>query len=485
MGESLRSKTISGMIWSGIQRFGTMSISFISNIILARLLVPEDFGCIGMLAFFMAVSDMFIDGGFGAALIQKKNPTQEDYSTIFYWNIIVACVFIVLLYFAAPFIASFYKIPLLCQILRVQSVVLLINAFSIIQRNQLRKQLNFKKLTYNDMIATIIGTVIAIILAYCGWGVWSLVARNLITGIVGTVTIWYITKWKPRLIFVWSSFKNLFGFGSMMFLSSMIETVYTNIQTLIIGRIYSVKDLGYYTQAKRMEEVPFNSMIAIVNQVAFPALSQVQHDLIKLKSVVRKNLIGLSFLNFPLCILLIVISKPLFIVLLTTKWNESIPYFNLFCIIGLMHTINTMHTNALKSIGRGKLFFYNSLLKRSIGLILIIIGAQFSMMELMIAATVSSYICFFINIIVSKRIFNYKLSEQMKDIMPCLIVAVLAGIATFFTGKIIEYLNIYFLLIALVITYILLYLFVSYIFKLEGLHIYYNIIKDKFIRRKK
>ena len=478
MPKSLKHRTISGMLWNSIQRFGTMTISFISNLVLARFLVPEDFGCIGMLMFFLAISDTFIDGGFGTALIQKKNPTQDDYSTIFYWNIFIAVLFMVILYYSAPAIASFYKIPRLTDILRVQSIILLINAFSIIQRNRMVKQFEFKKLAFRDLVAVSAGTVVAIIMAYYGYGVWSLVAKSLCTGMVATTTIWVIAKWKPSFVFVWDSFKGLFKFGGIIFLSSMLETIYNNLQTLIIGRVYTAKDLGFFTQAKRMEEIPFTSLNSVINQVTFPAFSEIQDDLKKIKNNVQKNIRGISFLSFPMALLLIIIAKPLFTILLTSKWDESIPYFQLLCLSGLIISISSIHLNVIKALGKGKLFLYTRIAKRTIGIAFIIIGVQFSVMGLMIAITISSYVSFLVNMLVSKRIVTYRIFEQIKDIVPSLIISCIAGGITYYIGVLSGYINNYLLIFFQSCIYILSYLSISYMVKSKGLYIFYDVWKE-------
>lgn len=483
MAQSLKHKTVSGMFWNSIQRFGTMSISFISNIVLARLLVPEDFGYIGMLMFFIAISESFIDSGFATALIQKKNPTQEDYSTIFYWNIFLSIFFVIVLQISAPYIADFYKMPKLCIILRVQSWLLMINAFSIIQRNRLVKSFDFKKLAFRNLLATSIATVVAIIMAYYGFGVWSLVARNLVAGVVSSITIWYVAKWKPSFVFAWKSFKELFQFGGLMFISYMLDTIYKNVQTLLIGKFYSAKDLGFYTQAKRMEEVPFSSLIGVINQVTFPAFAEIQDDLNKVKNTIRKNIKAIAFLSSPLSFLLIIIAKPLFPILITSKWDQSIPYFQILCVIGLIYSVNYIHTNVLKALGKGKLYVFSRLIKLSIGFISIFIGVQFSVMGMMIAIAISAYICHIVNMIVSKRIVNYGIFEQLKDLIPYILIACIAGVASYSFGVLVGNINNYLLLFSQSCIYILAYLAISYVVKLEGLTIFYNIIGNKFRKK--
>ena len=267
MAEDLKTKTVSGVIWSCLQKFGSTMLSFISTIVLARLLTPEDYGYIGMLAIFLAIATTFIDGGFGSALIQKKQPSHEDYSTIFFWNFGLSIVLYIVLFFAAPFIASFYKLPLLNKILRVQGLVLIINAIRIVHANQLRKQLRFKKIVTIDMTVATISLVVTIFFAWKGFGVWSLVVQQLIVSILTTVIYWVTGHWLPQLTFSKRSLKELFGFGGFILLSNLINTFCNNIQGLLIGKFYSPASLGYYSKASGTEKLSASLISSVMDQV--------------------------------------------------------------------------------------------------------------------------------------------------------------------------------------------------------------------------
>ncbi|MBQ8735405.1 MAG: lipopolysaccharide biosynthesis protein [Bacteroidaceae bacterium] len=288
MASSLKQQTISGMIWSSLQRFGTMGISFISNIVLARLLTPDDYGCIGMLMIFIALSSTFIDGGFGSALIQKKRPTTEDYSTIFYWNIFLSLVLYVVLYLCAPLVADFYNIELLSKVLQVQGVVLIINALGIIQANQLRKQLKFKALAKVNLAAAIASVVVAIAMAYMGCGIWSLVAQQIVQSLASTLLYWVYSSWRPIMSFSTKSFKELFGFGSFILLSNLINTFCNNLNGLLIGKFFNASSMGYFTQAKKLENIFSLSIEAVVLQVPYPVLVEVKDNFEKLRNVLKQ-----------------------------------------------------------------------------------------------------------------------------------------------------------------------------------------------------
>ena len=475
---TLAQRTISGMLWNSMQRFGTLSISFLVNLVLARLLSPEDFGCIGMLMVFIAVANAFIDGGFGAALIQKKFPTQEDYSTVFYWNLVLSAVLFITLFFAAPAIARFYKIPLLCDVLRVQSSILILNAFYLVPSNILRKKLEFKSLAKVSIVSSLLSAVIGITLALCGFGVWSLVANMFFLSLFQALFFWFWYEWRPLFFFSWKSFKELFSFGSLMLLSSVVETIYGNVSSLIIGRVYSARDLGFYTQAKKVEMVPTNSLANIVNSVTFPVFSQVQDDREQLRYYVQKNVKSITFITFPLMALLIVVAQPLFTFLFTDKWDSAVPYFQILCVVGMVDTLNSTNTNVFKSLGKSGIFFTVQLIKRSLGIVSILIGLQYGISGLLWGITISGYLNFFINAFVTGRLINYGIKEQMRDVGLSYLLALIAGCVTFFLFSFVEW-HYFISLVAQAIVYAVVYLGGASVMKLEGYSIYRKILIDR------
>ncbi|MCQ2283428.1 MAG: lipopolysaccharide biosynthesis protein [Bacteroidales bacterium] len=476
--DDLKQKTISGMIWSSLGRIGTVGITFISNLVLARLLMPEDFGCIGMLYIFIAVSSIFVSGGLGQALIQKKEPAHIDYTTVFYWNLVMSVIFYLILFFTAPAIARYYNIPLLKNVLRVQSLVLFIQSFSLVQSNQLQKQLRFKELSTRNVISALAGMVIAIIMAFCGYGVWSLVASALLSALTSVVLLWKMSDWRPTWEFSFQSLKELFSFGGLMLLSSLVETVYTNIQGLIIGKRYSAKDLGFFSQAKKLEEVPTNSLSAIVNEVSFPVFSSLQDDKEKLRMGVRKNVKAITYLNFPLMVAMMVVAKPLVVLLYGAKWAASAPYFQILCVSSMIYTLNTLNTNIIKSLGKSAIYFFVQLSKRLIGIGLIIWGVQYGIRGLLWAVTSVGYISFVINAIVNGKLIQYGIAKQIKDIGLCYLSAVLIGVGVFFAGKFIP-LHPYVVMALQLVLYFVLYWLVSVLFKFEGYRTYMDILKSK------
>lgn len=478
---NLRERTISAMIWSSMGTFGTTIVNFVSNMVLARLLMPEDFGCIGMLQIFISVGDTFVTAGFGQALIQKKNPTHLDYSTVFIWNMVASVVLYFILFISAPAIGAFYKMPLLCSVLRVQSLNLILFAFIVVQNNQMRKLLMFKELSIRNIVAALSGTVVAVIMALFGFGVWSLVASSLVSGIASIFLLWNMSSWRPSLEFSWKSFRELFSFGGLIAISTIVEKVYNNIQGVIIGRWYSAIDMGYYSQAAKLEQVPNHALSQVVSQVSYPVFSQLQDSIPALRQGVRKNIRSLVFINFPLCLLLFVVASPLIHLLYGMKWDASIPYFRLLCISGMIYSTNAMNNNVVKALGKGNVFLFSQLLKRAIGLILIFIGATKGIYGLLCAVIISSYLNFIINSVVNKRLIGYGFVSQIKDIGGTLLVALFSTLISLFFGYCFS-INQYVLLVIQVVLFCLSYLFISLSFKLEAYYTYKSIILDYYIR---
>lgn len=486
MSKSLKHKTILSMIWSSIGKFGTLGISFISNLVLARLLLPSDFGYIGMLYIFLAVSQVFITGGLGSALIQKKDATHIDYTTVFYWNLAFSVFFVILLFFTAPAIATFYKMPLLKDILRVLSITLVINSFSIVQNTQLQKKLRFKELSIRSIIATLIGTTVAIVMALKGFGVWSLVFSNIVNGVASVLLLWNMSSWRPSFEFSKTSLKELFSFGSLMLLSSLVETIYTNLQGLIIGKAFSAKLLGYYTQARRLEEIPTLALSSIVNQVSFPVFSKIQDNKELLLNGVRKNIKAITYLNFPLMVLLIIIARPLIIFLYTQKWEESIPYFQILCVGAMLYTVNTINTNVIKSLGKSKIYFIIQFFKRFVGIILIIFSIKYGIEAMLWSIVVVYYLSFFVNGYVSGKLINYGVWRQTKDAGGYFLLSILTGLATYFSFSMldIELTNLVQILLQVSI-YAIIYFAFSYFMKLDGFMTYKEVVVDLVMKIKK
>ena len=440
--QSLKAVATTSVLWNGLQKYTTLGISFVSSIILARLLTPYDYGCIGMLEIFIAISTIMIDGGFGSALLQKKRPTQEDYSTIFYWNLAMSAVMYLLIFIAAPFIAKFYKIPLLASVLRVQGIVLFINALKMIQSNILRKNFRFKPMAIVVTSSSIVSILVTIIMAYCGCGVWSLVSKK--------------------------SFKELFSFGGFMFLTEVIDTLSINLQGLLIGRVYNPATMGYYAKAKTTESLASNGISQVVSTVTYQLYAEVQDDFTMLINFLKRITTTLAYVTFPLIISLMILAKPLFIILYSDRWLPSVPYFQILAVAGFAICLQTVSIQAIAAIGKSKTMFTWTLIKRSLGILLIVGGlASFGMTGLLVGMVLNSWIAFFINAwLVSKRI-GYQMSVQIKDLLPIFILAIASFGVSYLTEFFVN-VNLYVDSIAKFLVFITLYFSTSYFFKLDA-----------------
>lgn len=434
--KNLKQKAASGMVWTALQKYSTMFIQFISGIILARLLTPYDYGCIGMLMIFMVLAEAFIDGGFGSALIQKKRPTQEDYSTIFWWNLSMAVVLYVVLYFSAPAIARFYDIPLLCDVLRVQGIVLFIYAFNIIQRNQLRKELNFKILSIITITTSVIALTTTIIMAYHGYGVWALVAQHLLTAFIPALVFWFYIKWRPILVFSVKSFKELFSFGFYIFLNNFFVNFSRQIQGLLIGKFYNPAIMGYYSKAHSTEKLASHSISQVLTQVTFPLYSEVQDDKRRMINILEQLIGIIAYMTFPLIAVLILIAKPLFILLYSDRWLDSVPYFQILCLAGLGICLQSVNLQTISAVGKSRTVFVWSVIKQTIGIILAVGGLLFfGINGLLWGAAIHSWSCLLINMYLVSRHIGYNLKSQLWSLFPVTAVTLVAFLASYLVGK--------------------------------------------------
>ena len=466
------------MIWSALQKYSTMGIQFISGIILARLLTPHDYGCIGMLSIFMVLAEAFIDGGFGSALIQKKNPTQVDYSTIFFWNIGMAFVMYATLYFSAPAIARFYKIDLLSDVLRVQGLVLFVYAFNIIQRNQLQKKLNFKVLSIVTIATALVSLAVTIAMAYHGCGVWALVAQNLLTASIPAIVFWFYIKWRPIWAFSKASFKELFGFGFYMFLSSLLNQFSQQIQGLLIGKVYNPSLMGYYSKAQSTEKLASTSISSVMTQVTYPLYAEAQDDKMQLGNMIKRITMTLSYVSFPLMFVLLLCAKPIFLLLYSDRWLQSVPYFQILCIAGLAYSLQSVNTQSIAAIGKSKIMFIWTVVKRTVGIGFVIGGLLiWGMNGLLAGCVLNTWFSFFVNIGLVSKYIGYKWTWQLLNILPVAASSALAAVCAYGVSFALH-LPLYLDGLIRFVVFSLIYLGWSFIFKPEAYEYFKGIISS-------
>lgn len=478
--KNLKQKAAASMVWTAFSKYSHMIIQFVSGIILARLLTPHDYGCIGMLSIFMALAEAFIDGGFGSALIQKKKPTQEDYSTIFFWNLGMATLMYAILFISAPAIARFYDIPLLCPVLRVQALVLFIYAFNIIQKNQLRKTLNFKVLAVVSVSTSLLALGVTIYMAYSGFGVWALVAQNLIVAAIPAIVYWFYMKWRPIWTFSWKSFKELFSFGFYMFLTHLVNTFSVKIQGLLIGRVYNSTTMGYYSKAVATENLASQSIASVMTQVTYPLYAQIQDDKVALANVIKRLTMTTAYITFPLMFILLLTAKPIFVLLYSDRWLQSVPYFQVLCVAGLAFCLQSINLQSISAIGKSKVMFSWSMIKAAIRIVLIVGGlALYGMSGLLVAVVLAQWINLFINMSLVSKHIGYKLVEQIRNLMPIAVIAALVAGICYAIGSVLQ-LNMYLDGVVKAAVYVALYMAWSLIFKPEAYRYTLTIIPEKF-----
>ncbi len=475
---TLKDKVIKGMVWSFSEIISQQGINFVVQIFLARLLMPEDFGLIGMITIFIAVSQSLIDSGFTTALIREKNVSKSDYSTVFYFNLAISVFIYLILFFSSGVISNFFDEPRLEPIIKVLSTVIIINAFGLIQRTILIRQLNFKAQTKITFISSVVSGIIAIIFAFLGFGVWALVVRNILMQFVQSLMLLLHNKWFPTAGFDFNSFKRLFGFGWKILISGLIDTVYENIYYPIIGRFFSAADLGFFTNAKKLNDIPSRTISQAVSKVSYPTLSQIQDDDLMLKKGFRKILKNITFISFPLMIGLASIADPLIKVLLGEKWIPSISYFQILCFSGMFYSLNALNLNVLQVKGRSDLFLKLEIIKKIIGVasIIIVLFFKLGITGLLWAMVFTSFISYFVNSYYSKQMIGYSTIDQIKDFFTILLASLISGIINYSLIFILEFKDIFLLLIQIPFG-ISLYLLFSYIFRIEEVESLKNILK--------
>ncbi|WP_301109833.1 lipopolysaccharide biosynthesis protein [Sporosarcina sp.] len=474
----LKNKTISGLFWSSVDVVVNHGLQFVIQLILLRLLLPEHFGVIGMIIIVIAISNSIVDSGFSQALIRDQNTSQADYSTVFYFNLCIAITIYGLLFISSPAISAFYGEPQLIGILRTLSLVLIANALGIVQRVMLVKNVNFKTIAKINVIAFTTSGAITIVLALNGFGVWSLVFNTLGMQFFQTFLLWVFNRWLPSPVFNVQSFKKYLNFGYKLLLSGLLNTFYNNLFFVIIGRMYTTTQLGYYSNAVKLSDTASELLSTTVQRVSYPVLSKIQDDEKMLKSGFRKIIRLAAFVNFPLMVGLAVIAYPLFGLVLGEKWLPSVTYFQLFCLAGMLYPLHALNLNILQVKGRSDLFLLIEVVKCVVLTILIGLSLLFQLgiMGLVWAAVINSYTSLYINTYFSAKEIDYSAKNQLKDIFPLFLISLSMGIAVYFTGNALPD-NYLIKLICQISMGIVFYIVVCKIMKVRELNMIYQLIR--------
>lgn len=478
MSESLKHKTVKGVLWSTLERFSVQGIQFVVMIIMARMLTPNDYGLVGMLTVFIAVSQSLVDSGFSQALIRKQDRTETDNSTVFYFNVIVGLLLYGLLYVTAPVIANFYHEPQLIAITRVIGLSVIFNSLVVVQRALLTIKIDFKTQAKAALTAAIISGIIGIWMAYNGYGVWSIVAQQLINLGVNTFLLWILSHWRPLWSYSWKSFKELFGFGSKLMISGLIDTIYNNIYLILIGRVFSASDLGYYTRAHQFAQFPSSNLTGILQRVTYPVLCSIQNEDERLANVYRRFLRISAFIIFPLMMGLAAVAEPLVLILLKEQWMFAATLLTIICFSMMWYPIHAINLNLLQVKGRSDLFLKLEIYKKMVGVIILCITIPMGLIAMCVGSFFTSMIALIINTYYTGKLIKVGYICQMRDLMPIFLLSVSMGTIVYF---IIHSLNIHPIaqLCVGILIGILYYILIASFFKFNELKDLVELLKRK------
>lgn len=464
--QNTKANIVSSLLWKLMERSATQGIQFVIQIILARLLLPEEFGAIAIVMVFISLANVFIQSGFNTALIQKKDADEVDFSSVLYLSVGVATILYVIIFLCAPLIANFYNQQILIKVLRVLSSTLLIGAFNSIQNAYVAKHMLFKKLFASSLVAAIISGIVGLILAYSGLGIWALVTQHITNQILIAVILWCTVKWRPRLLFSIQRLKLLFSYGSKLLVSSLIDTMYRNLRTILIGKIYTPSMLGYYNRGEQFPQLIVSNINGSIQSVMLPTLSVCQDNRKKVKDIMRRAIVSSSFLIFPMMIGMAAVAEPLIRIVLTDRWLSSVPFLQIACFNFALWPIHTANLQAINAMGRSDIFLKLEIIKKIVGIIILVISLYFGIYAIALGGVISGIISTFINAYPNKELLNYSYREQCLDIMPSFIISfVMGGIVYLFNFLTISVCKI---LILQIVSGVIIYILLAKMLKIES-----------------
>lgn len=477
MEDSLKNKTVKGIVWSSVERFSVQGIQFLVMIVMARLLTPKDYGLVGMVAIFIAVAQSLVDSGFSQALIRKQNRTETDNSTVFYFNIVVGILLYLVLFAIAPWVADFYDSPELTALMRVICLSVVFNSFVVVQRALLTVNIDFKTQAKASLTAAVVSGVIGIGMAYSGFSYWSIVAQQLVNLGLNTLLLWIFTRWRPRWIYSWGSFRELFTFGSKLMVSGLLDVVYRNMYLLVIGKVFTASSLGYYTRANQFAEFPSSNLTGIMQRVTYPVLCQIQDDDERLAQIYRRFLRLSAFLIFPLLVGLSAVAEPFVLLLLKEQWLFAATLLQIICFAMMWYPIHAINLNLLQVKGRSDLFLRLEIIKKAIAVLILCVTIPMGLIAMCVGQILSSLIALIINTNYTGKLIQVGFLRQMRDLLPTLLLSlsmwgVVYGITSCLSGIILQ-------LIVGIIAGMVYYIALSALFHFPELKELYSIIRRK------
>lgn len=438
MSESLKTKTVKGVMWSAVQRFSVQGIQAIVMLIIANRLGPRAFGLIGMLAIFMDVSQSLIDSGFSQALIRKQDRTDTDKCTVFYFNIAVSVILYLAFFVAAPWVSDFYNEPQLTALMRALCVVIILNSFALIQRTIYVAAIDFKTLAKISLTAALVSGGVGVYMAFAGFGVWTLVWQQIVRAVVSTLLLWWYSTWRPQLIYSWQSFRQLFSFGSKLMVSGLIDTVYGNIYQITIGKLYSAVSLGHYSQAKTICSLPSSNINGIISSVTYPVLSSMQKDDERLAVNYRKLLRVSAFIVFPLMCGLAGVAYPLVLIILGEQWRFAATLLIPLSFMSMWYPVHAINLNLLKVKGRSDLFLRLEIIKKILGVSMLLITSSFGVLVMCYGSIANSIIALLINTYYTGKLIHVGFARQMRDLSGVLVTSLLMFVLVFLSTRLFD-----------------------------------------------
>ena len=478
-------KVFMNLIWRFAERSGAQIVQFVVSIILARILMPSDYGTVALVLVFAQLFQVFVDSGLGNALIQKKDADDLDFSSVFYFNVVWCFILYFLLFLAAPYIAQFYHNNSLCNIIRVLCITIIISGFKNVQQAYISRNMQFKKFFFATLTGTVCSAVVGILVAKLGLGPWAIVAQKLTNLAIDTIALWFVVDWRPKLIFSLERLKVLLSFGWKLLVAAILDTLYNNLRTLIIGRLYSEDDLAFYNQGKQFPDIIVTNINASIDSVLLPALSRSQEDRQRVKEMTRRSIKTSVYIMAPLMLGIAFSAKTIVTVILTDKWLPCVPILRIFCIAYIFFPIHTANLNAIKALGRSDVFLKLEIIKKIVGVVILLISMRFGIIWIAISLLISDFLWQIINAWPNKKLINYSYMEQIQDIVPIIIIATIMGIVI----VPLQFLKIHPIIILLlqVLLGIVVYLLESVIFKIDSYSYLLSIVKpifSKVLKRK-
>lgn len=478
--QSLKKKTLSGLIWTFMERIGAQGVSFIVSLVLARLLLPEQYGIIALVTVIINICNVFVTSGFPSALIQKKDADDIDFSTVLYFNIVFSIGLYVLLFFASPIIPLFFEYEQLTSVIRVMGLSLIVGAINSVQRSMVSKKMQFRKFFWATFGGTVVSAIVGIVMALNGAGVWALVAQHLTNMIIDTIVLAIVNRWVPKLVFSFKRLGSLFSYGWKILVSSLINVIFEDIRTLIIGKMYTSADLAFYNKGKQVPNLLVANINSSIQSVMFPLLSIKQDDRAEVKRIMRRSIKTSAFIIMPMMFGLATVAEPLVKVILTDNWLECVPYLQIACISMVLIPLQTANLQALYALGRSDITLKLEIIKRIFSLIVVIITCFFGVKAIALGGIVIALFALIANITPNKKLLNYGYFEQIKDILP--FIGMSAAMAAVVIGIGFIPMNIYIKLVVQVIAGVVIYVALSAIFKVESYRYILNIIKPYLLK---